>query len=202
MCLNNPKGPFIAEEDVVCYKNIVKTVSEKELAKAMDNLNSVKFSGVIDGVEVSGLLVKDNERFYFFQNKCDGNKPTSFWTIGHDYKYSWELDITVLSVNIILSDSSVIVISADTYMTPYQSAIVEIGNLYESEIEFEGNNIEKALHSFVDIVNCITKRHRLDITVKCIIPKGSTYYIGDFSSAYNNNNSYASNQLKYLEIIE
>lgn len=200
MCLSNPKGPFIAEEDVVCYKKIVKMASEKELAKAMDNLDSVKFSGVINGVEVYGLLVKDNERFYFFQNKCNGDAPSSFWTIDHNYKYSWELDNGVSSLIIILYDSSVIAIP-DIYVTPHQSAIIEIGNLYKSEIEFEGNDIEKALHSFVGI-NCIIKRDRSDITVKCIIPKGSTYYIGDFRSAYNNNNSYASNQLKYLEIIE
>lgn len=196
MCLSNPKGPFVAGEDIVCYKNILMTVSEKELAKAMDNLDSVKFSGIICDDEVSGLLVKDNEEFYFFQNQYCGNKPISFRTINHNYEYSWVLDKHVKSISIILSDSLSIVIP-NKYLTSIRKANIEIGNSYESKIEFKDGDIEKALHSYVNIANCEYHRDRGEIKVKCIIPKGSIYYIGTYGIC----DSYASNQLKYIEII-
>lgn len=89
--------------------------------------------------------------------------------------------------------------------TFYQQAKIKIGKTYRSKftIDFLGE-IEKGLHSLTTleiakefIINkfLIHKAH----IVKCIIPKGSKYYLGHF---YVDNDSYASNKLKYVEIVE
>lgn len=86
------------------------------------------------------------------------------------------------------------------YVTPYQDFRVSIGKTYESKIRKTSfNEIEEGLHSFANYEDCKGKANTFYncVVVKCIIPKGSWYYIGKFS----NYKSYSSNRLKYVEII-
>lgn len=91
------------------------------------------------------------------------------------------------------------------YYTPYQNCIIEIGNTYKSNIIKEGNEINIGLHSFVTIedlkpwsVRGMGTWGKLMGYIKCIIPKGSKYYIGIFGKY----NSYVSDTLQYIEIID
>jgi len=105
------------------------------------------------------------------------------------------------------------------YLTPYRNARVEIGKTYESDLDepqlkfYIGNSFERivkvSLHSFANkksIIAAQTKESGITwfgkrVLVKCVIPKGSEYVKGKFSSLTADHNSYTSNQLQYLEII-
>lgn len=91
-----------------------------------------------------------------------------------------------------------------SYVTPYQYASVKLGETYTSELRKEKNDsiVEIGIHSFKNLVDARNEKNYWDDPqeiVKCIIPKGSKYYEGDFSCLVD---SYASTALKYLEIIE
>lgn len=91
------------------------------------------------------------------------------------------------------------------YTTPYKHVPILIGETYTSRLKKDGGFFEKAhihegLHSF---------KHKSDaqyyaslffdhVVAECIIPAGSTYYIGEFGGI----SSYASDKLKYIKIIE
>lgn len=92
--------------------------------------------------------------------------------------------------------------------TSYRQMLVEIGKTYSSDIIveegfFASYEINVGLHSFFGIKNTIKDAKecfnpRANVIVKCIIPKGSTYYIGKFENLASS----ASNTLKYVEIIQ
>jgi hypothetical protein len=102
------------------------------------------------------------------------------------------------------------------YLTPYQLDKVSIGETYESEvevIEWEENifyQISRALHSFADIKSCkkdadeelkslARNRDENDYVIcRCVIPKGSEYYVGDFAYSL----CYASNKIKYVKVVK
>ena len=94
------------------------------------------------------------------------------------------------------------------YFTPYRYCEVEIGNTYKSELLLAGEIIPVisfGLHSFGDYENCrkIASYYPSDNyhehIVKCVIPKGSKYYMGEFETTPN---CYASDCITYVEIIE
>jgi len=92
-----------------------------------------------------------------------------------------------------------------TYRTTYQEFPVTIGETYSSmliTVEFCGWDFcSIGLHSFPELLsakkdgavacweNCAV--------AKCIIPKGSKYYVGTFG----NEISYASDTIKYVKIV-
>ena len=92
--------------------------------------------------------------------------------------------------------------------TPYQFTTVKIGGKYESKLTVYDDGIElcitKGLHSLKtkkeaieaakDITGCDYDQH----IVRCIIPKGSEYYVGDFYDW----KGYASSNIEYQEIIK
>ena len=100
------------------------------------------------------------------------------------------------------------------FNTPYRNACVSMGETYTSEIEFgilltenidnksyEGSawvgEIEKGLHSYGNFKHAYQNaNYSADrCVVKCVIPKGSTYYVGTFDSDVL---SYASDKLTYV----
>lgn len=106
------------------------------------------------------------------------------------------------------------------YNTPFQDARVEIGKTYRSQLRKVVNTthkIEEGIHSCVSYEDA-QKTCRLLGTLsyyaiaKCIIPKGSKFYVGYFGPSnvvHRDNehnitilNSYASNKLKYVEIVK
>lgn len=92
--------------------------------------------------------------------------------------------------------------------TPYQFTPIKIGEKYDSIIRLYNDGIEyivtKALHSLKtrkeaieaakDITGCNYDQH----IVRCVIPKGSEYYVGKFYDW----NGYASSSIIYKEIIK
>lgn len=92
------------------------------------------------------------------------------------------------------------------YKTFYMSKRIKLGVMYRSSIEIKRRpfNIEihRALHSFrtkTDLFDRYPKstRFRNVHVMKCIIPKGAKYYMGTFNGC----RAYASNRLRYDEIV-
>ena len=73
-------------------------------------------------------------------------------------------------------------------LTPYQKVPVKLGSTYKSKlIRHSNGNVTYGLHAFLtlDQALCNTFTSLYDVRiVKCIIPKGSKYYIGEFYSHY------------------
>ena len=90
-----------------------------------------------------------------------------------------------------------------TYQTYYQLTDVVIGETYKSKVIVRpnGTTIGVGLHSYSNKKALFQFNYDLLSDpirgVKCIIPKGSTYYVGDFCG----DRSYASDQLTYVKII-
>lgn len=99
------------------------------------------------------------------------------------------------------------------YMTPYKRHFVEIGEVFKSGLKKEISNffnntnffeVNVGIHSFKYINDCIydsqqmTNRSYATNIVKCIIPKGAKYYVGEFENSV----SYASTEIKYEKIIK
>lgn len=87
------------------------------------------------------------------------------------------------------------------YLTLWRGVPIEIGKTYTSKLVKHGidasNNlrIEEGLHSYKHYKSI---KDSICVKVKCIIPKGSKYYIGTFCEYV----SIASDKLTYVEIIE
>lgn len=86
------------------------------------------------------------------------------------------------------------------YFTPFFKRTVEIGKEYKSDIHYNGFSVDMGLHSYrrksgTDTLNTIYKD---GVVVKCVIPKGAIYHKGRFSGE----RCYASNTLKYVEIVK
>lgn len=201
MCLNLKRKdikPRIAEDDIIVYKGL----RSEYIRSYSDNRSKIKhgasFTGIIksngrEDIECEGKISIDDTTIFFCTNnrELDGNDTTN--KLG--YNYSWELDNNV--VKIIIDDEVVLLAEFKRYLTPYQMVEIEIGKTYTSELEKIDYSVEKGLHSFEKIED-LKNLYGSDSTAKCIIPKGSTYYIGEF----NGRISYASDKLTYVEIIE
>ena len=92
-------------------------------------------------------------------------------------------------------------ITKGIYTTSYQSSIVEIGKTYHSDlVRITSTEVSIGLHSFQsEEVACKRATYWDETLVECIIPKGSSYYIGDFEGL---GVSYASDTLTYIKILK
>ena len=193
MCLHlsHDAVKLIAAEDIVCYKRVYPS---SDLIPEVYLSHGKPFTATIKGIHVKGLVSISHTRFrsrlYLCTNvpQLDGRSCPD--KLGFDY--SWVFNSYVKDLVIAGKPTDIIT----TYYTPYQNFRVEIGQTYYSELEVIGNNVEKALHSFEHLDDC--KADGGGVYVKCIIPKGSEYYYGLFNDA----SSYASNALKYLELVK
>ncbi len=103
----------------------------------------------------------------------------------------------------------------DYFTTPFQrDYVVKLCNTYNSNIDFgteygkrlknhkrvSKQTIERGLHSYKTRYACIKYNEGNDkiSLIKCIIPKGSTYWVGKFQ----NYDGYASTAIKYLEVFK
>lgn len=93
-----------------------------------------------------------------------------------------------------------------TLRTAYMKCKVEIGNTYTSDITTNKISVEKALHSFTNKREAIERVKTETITTvelaECVIPKGSYYYKGIFSSFIGEMGSIASDTLTYIKLIK
>jgi len=99
-------------------------------------------------------------------------------------------------------------------ITPFMFKEITIGNTYVSQLNREvipserglikTDRVEIGLHSMADKQDCIkTASHwvnegRNQLIVRCVIPKGSQYYVG----TYQGSKSYASTAIQYVEVVE
>lgn len=88
------------------------------------------------------------------------------------------------------------------YSTSFKGFSVIMGETYVSELIMETskylgieyNFVKLGLHSYKHLKSA---RYGNEVVAKCIIPKGSSYYYGNFGLS----KSYASDTLKYIKIL-
>ena len=188
MCLElkSNKTEFkIAKEDIVCYKRLgyLPTVNMSTIK------DGDKFTGIINNVECSGKILIESNRIFFCTNHPKLNGVDS--KNKHGYIHSWVFDNVVTSI--IINKKEVISLKI---ATPYRYFPIEVGKTYNSELAKYDKSIHEGLHSFKNLHD--VKNDYSGICAECIIPKGSKYYEGKFS----NYDSYASDKLTYVKIIE
>lgn len=99
-----------------------------------------------------------------------------------------------------------IIINSDgDLLTPFRYAKIKIGEQYRSRLRkcnlWIDARIEDGLHSVSSVESARNIDHYLEekqVIVECIIPKFSIYYKGMFCDLI----AYASNKLKYIEIVK
>jgi hypothetical protein len=198
MCLrlkNESVKPQIAENDIVVYKFL-------EVGKLKPEFHGKEFTGVIKNFTVNGKISIDKRIFFCTnENHLDGfNADDKF-----GYKYSWAIDENVKSIKVdgveIIKNKRILdILKNSTILTPYQDTEIKIGETYKSKLIRYGLLIEDGIHSIKNLEDAnhfaISVKNR--IVAKCIIPKGSEYYVGEYDDGYV---SYASDTLKYVEIL-
>lgn len=96
------------------------------------------------------------------------------------------------------------IFNKDTFITPYQGVLTELGKTYIAsltKVDYKGfSEITYGLHSYKNFENAKNKAINFGkefCVVKCIIPRWSRYYVGE----YDCDESFASNKLIYSEIV-
>jgi hypothetical protein len=205
MCLKLKNGsvkPQIAKNDIVVYKFL------KYGKKLNPEFHGKEFTGVINDFTVKGKISIDSTIFFCTDEiRLDGAKADD--KLG--YKYSWVIDENVKSIKVdgveiikygcVLDNAEIL-----TILTPYQDVEIKIGETYKSKLIKYGPLIDEGIHSFKNLkdANYFAIKSINKIVAKCIIPKGSEYYIGKYRDGIFSNSdyvSYASDTLKYIEIL-
>jgi hypothetical protein len=199
MCLelkNENAKPQIAENDIVVYKFL------KDGKKLKPEFHGKEFTGIIKNFTVNGKISID-KRVFFCTDEINLNGIHADDKLG--YKYSWGIDKHVKSIKVdgveIIKDGCVLDnAKVLTFLTPYQNVEIKIGETHKSELIKYGPSIEEGIHSFKSLkaANYFASFEEKKIIAKCIIPKGSEYYIGEYDKGYV---SYASDTLKYIKVL-
>jgi len=189
--------PLIAKEDITVYKHLESFIEKVLNIDDLSSLHGKEFKGIIYNNDCGGIISVANKNLYLCTNDSmlDGN----YCGEKFGYSFSWQLDCEVSSVTV---NNVELMTSKKVLRTPFREFEVEIGESYTSEIQRCENTIEKGLHSFKDLSDTINfsegfRTSGIPVIVKCVIPKGSLYYEGTFKNCV----SYASDYLKYVEII-
>lgn len=194
MCLKLKKSSkaIIAKRDIVCYKVLTTQLSELGCDKWINKPVTALLS---NGCSLRGTLVKDNNGYFIIHKnvQCDGHRGELQLKAN---QYSWWVDDSVFRIT-----HNGELIGKYTFVTPYQGSVVTIGNTYSSNlVKDEYNYIGKGLHSFCKRKDALESKVLRKVVVKCIIPKGSTYYKGKFG--FYEYDSYASDKITYVKIIK
>lgn len=196
MCLNikHNSRRMTAKRDITVWKYVfVNFVFD------LPHGFSAPFRGVIKGIECSGTVVFCDGKMYFCTDCPDLNGKSIEDKKGH--KYSWIYDENVSTRKTTIGGRPLIEFSTvASYVTPYMAEKVNPGKTYDSDLVVEPNrlSIEVGLHAYARKKDVVSRLERLCIGMlaKCVIPKGSKYYVGKF--LYNK--SYASDRLRYVSI--
>lgn len=177
MCLTvNYFKSHVARKDIVCYKNVLLCphVTEEYLGKDV----VISFFGRSDKV----VAKVDNVSYNVARLHVIGEHTM--------YNNSYYIDrIWCDGVEI-----------EKKFFTPFRYHQIEIGTTYESELDYRSarGSVEMGLHSYKSKGPAKSNVNKSNVfTVKCVIPKGSTYYTGHFG----HHRSYASNKLTYVELL-
>lgn len=180
MCLYAISERLVAKKDIICYKNIVK-FNENVVRKKYKE--GEEFTGIINGIKCSGKIHFESTigytepSIYFCTNEKLLNGSSCKDTLG--YNYSWIFGLLVTELN---KFNNPIV-----YYTPIRNMRIKIGKTYKGKLENNKHRIDKGFHAY-------TKKNIESVNVKCIIPKGSEYYLGDY-------NEIVSNCIKYEKLL-
>lgn len=190
MCLEIISERMIAEEDIVCYKLVLK--NDKVYPSDLSNSHGKPFFGVICGISCTGKISIQDRVVYLCTNDPMLINGTVDDKLG--YFFSWRLNGSVSGLTV---EGIQYPLPGNLYRTFYQKAIIEIGKTYISKLIVEDFDINIGLHSYKHIIDILPPLLEHIYIVRCIIPKGSEYYEG----IHGDNESFASNQLTYLKII-
>ena len=188
MCLHlaNDATEHVAEEDIICYKRLL------DIYPGCGEYDKKRFTGVYhDNQLVSGTI-------YVWNNSISLYEDDGFNFL---FSYYW---CNLLNITSIIVDDVEIINILETkrrYLTPYKTAPIIIGETYKLDLIYDHSCIGKpiieiGLHSFTNYSSA--RDDGSGVIVECIIPKGARYYKGIFFGK----ESYASDILKYVEIIE
>lgn len=227
MCLYTSYDAKIADKDIICYK-LVTTASKlsdyKNLLKS-DDILKIKISQynytkhpIFSTTDIlEGPIYIENKQIYICSNletqfikkylSLDNllliNK--NFIKLNtNNYKYLYNIKLfNHYNLSFIYINNNNILKTNPKYITFYRQFEITLNTTYTSELEVKHKSyyfIEKGLHSYKYAKDCKTYKNKNINThiVKCVIPKGSTYYEGYFNEC----KSYASDTLQYLKIIK
>jgi hypothetical protein len=177
-----------AKSDIVVYKELKMHKKEKD-ASSLPFINGEEFSGVINKRDCEGKISIEHNSIYFCTNNkdLDGNPCSD----KQGYKHSWQLDDVVGLIKTSTHELTDEDLFTSIIATPYRNFAVEEGEIYNSVLRKVYDSIEEGLHTF-------KSKPTSSIWAECIIPKGSKYYVGEFSIEV----SYVSDTLKYIKIHE
>lgn len=86
------------------------------------------------------------------------------------------------------------------FVTPYYYQRIKLGHSYTSVLESPDycDDVEKGIHAFLTLeqAQLVAKTIPTDVIVKCIIPKGAKYYIGEYYRQFKNT-AIAATEIKY-----
>lgn len=193
---------LIAKKDKIVYK-FIRNANSLNKSIIHNIKDGSKFKGVINEIQCSGRIHKVGNNIWLCTNDPRLNYRYNYVDIKilpWDYQSAWAFDNLVTSI--IINGVEHITYKKEL-LTPFRGKRVKIGSTYFSPISVKKGKIDQGLHSFktfkaakkAKINDSIFAQYSI---VKCIIPKGSTYYRGWFEGKV----SYASNTIKYIEIIE
>lgn len=195
MCLKVTSELLVAEEDILCYKIVIREPRFKK------EFNGKEFAGQINCADVKGHISIEDGSIYFCTDILDGASCKE--KFGH--KYSWALDreckkIFVEEIQIIKNGELLPESYEFLFLTPYRDFPVIAGETYTSHLGIHLGNVFEGLHSFAKKEDCekMSWFNNRGYLATCIIPRGSHYYEGLNDGCKN----YASDQLFYKEIIE
>lgn len=180
MCLKVTSPRLIAKKDIICYKRILMLQVFNEELIQNNYKEAEEFSGEINNIQCHGKIHYEDNYVFFCTDEIKLNGSSCSDKLG--YRYSWILDYNVTKLNK-FSDPVL------EYYTPYQAMNIKIGETYVGKLEEpnNGNEINIGFHAYtIKIRGC---------NVKCIIPKGSEYYLGIY-------NEIVSNCIMYKELIK
>lgn len=188
MCLElKPEAKLqTANKNITVYKRLHESnnISTKNLKSGMT------FKSVIKNIKCNGKICIRSNFVYFCTN--DKRLNGSNCENRQGYMYSWIFDNRVNISKTTINDKPIHLF----YETPYQRMKVDIGEIYHTKLKKYNDEIYEGFHSFKYIKDA--EEDGIGHIAKCVIPKGSKYYIGTFDGSV----SYASDFIKYIKIIK
>ena len=189
MCLTYVKGGLrTAEEDIICYKVLVKSAGLLPSVKHGDDFSCRTTYGAD---VIKGKISIQSGRYYLCTNYLDGYLDEAYCEENFGFKFSYKLDKNIYSVKV-----NGVEVSYPIWSPPYYSMPIESGGSYESEIEYNPftNEVDEGLHTYVRRKDA--ERAARGIVVEVVIPKGTVYYEGFFGEC----RAFASSRLTYPQL--